>query len=273
VKEIEGFGMIILTTLNEFFYDFFSSFNFQSFLTLLFGIMIGFTIFGAVYVVTIVVAIKNDEKFKIKLKSQVDIDDEKIVQVVENIKQTFQADAIGLKTGEKFKLVSDMSWEIIYQIAEAYYPQSEHPVYELTLDEFLVLNHYITNRIESILDKKMLKVFRGMRVSKIIRFFEVKRKVEEAKIVKAANKMQLPKVWKTTMGVLNAVNPVYWFRKLVLETTYNSMINKVSLLILDIVAEETHKVYSKSIFNVEPEIASDVDTFIEENEDIDDKEM
>jgi hypothetical protein len=272
MKEIEGFSMITLTTLNEFFYDFFSSFNFQSFLTLLFGIMIGFTIFGAVYIVTIVVSVKNDEKFKIKLKSQVDIDDEKIVAIVENIKKTFRADTVGLKTGDKFKVVSDMGWEIIYQIAEAYYPESEHPVYELTLDEFIRLNHYITDRIDSVLDKKMLKIFRGMRVSKIIRFFEVKRKVEEAKIVKAANKMQLPKVWKTTMGVLNAVNPMYWFRKIVLETTYNSMINRVSLLILDIVAEETHKVYSKSIFNVEPEIVSDVDTFLDENEDIEEKE-
>ncbi|HOI46280.1 MAG TPA: hypothetical protein PLR26_00980 [Bacilli bacterium] len=260
--------MIVVSAINDFFYNFFSSFNFQSFLTLLFGIMIGFFIFGAVYVVTIVISVKNDEKFKIKLKSEVDIDDEEIVKIVESIKKTFQADSVGLKTGDKIKLIGDMSWEIIYQIAEKYYPTSDHPVYELTLDEFLALNHYITNRIDSILGKKMLKVFRNMRVSKMIRFFETKRKVEEAKIVKAANKMQLPKVWKATMGVLNAVNPIYWFRKIVLETTYNSTVNKISLLILDIVAEETHKVYSKSIFNVEPEITSSVDSFISENEEL-----
>lgn len=273
LKEKEGMSMNALSSANDLFFDIFSSFNFQTFLTLIFGIIMGFSIFGAVYGVTIVVSIKNDKKFKIALKSQIEIDNQEIIDVLNNLKKTYQTDTVGLKTGEKFKLVRDMSWELVYQIAEKYYPDSDHPIYELTLDEFLMLNHYITDRIDAILKKTIFKGFRGMRVSKIIRFFEVKRKVEETKIVKAANKMQLPKVFKTTMGVLNAVNPVYWFRKLVLETTYNSSINKIALVIFDIVAEETHKVYSKSIFDKEAVLQENVDKFLKENESLEEEEI
>jgi len=260
-----------LTNLNEFLFDFFCQFNFQSFLALITGIILGFTIFGAMYVVALVVSIRNDKKFKITLKNQIQIDDAEIITIVNGIKKTYQDDTVGLKTNDKFRVVREMSWEMIHQIAEKFYPESDYPIYELTLDEFMMLNHYITDRLDSVFDKRFFKPFRGMRVSRIIKFFEVKKKIDENKLMKAANKLHVPKLTKAAFAVLNAVNPAYWFKKLVIETTYNSAINKITLTIFDIVAEETHKVYSKSIFDKEAILRLE-NEYLGEEEDLDELE-
>ena len=48
---------------------------------------------------------------------------------------------------------------------------------------------------------------------------------------------------------LNAVNPVYWFRKLVINTSIDVMTRKVCVVIIGVVGEETAKIYSKKLFD------------------------
>ena len=151
---------------------------------------------------------------------------------------------------------------MINEIAKLYYPKSEYPIYELSIDEMLVLTHYITNRVESLFKGKVLKSLKKIKISQIIKVLEIKKKIEENKIVKAANKVKLPTLYKATMSVLNIFNPGYWVKKIMINTTLSIGTNKIAATIIDIIGEETTKVYSKSVFNEEKVIASEVEDTI-----------
>jgi len=112
----------------------------------------------------------------------------------------------------------------------------------------IALNHYITDRIDELLEKPILKNTKNVRVIRVMQMFEKKRAIEESKIAKAAKKMRVGKVIKYGGAVLNAVNPVYWFRKLVINTSVDAMTRKVCVVIIGIVGEETTKIYSKKVF-------------------------
>ena len=58
--------------------------------------------------------------------------------------------------------------------------------------------------------------------------------------------------------VLNVFNPAFWARKLINGVTIPKVANKVALTIIDIVADETNKIYSKSVFGVEKQIDADI---------------
>ena len=59
---------------------------------------------------------------------------------------------------------------------------------------------------------------------------------------------------------MNAVNPVYWFRKLVLSTSIDAMTRKLCVAIIGVVGEETSKVYSKKLFDKDVDLG-----LVEEN--------
>ena len=56
------------------------------------------------------------------------------------------------------------------------------------------------------------------------------------------------------MTTKNLLNPVKWFSKLGINTTINFAFRKMTLMIIDIVAEETNKIYSKRIFDKERQL-------------------
>ncbi|MFR7880060.1 MAG: hypothetical protein ACLU5J_00120 [Christensenellales bacterium] len=69
------------------------------------------------------------------------------------------------------------------------------------------------------------------------------------------------------MGGLKYANPVYWVKKLFVGSTINFASRKISLLIIDIVADETNKTYSKSIFNKERRLKQlEIETSLKELE-------
>ena len=160
------------------------------------------------------------------------------------------------------KHLQNITAELTVDIAKKFYPKSKYPYLELTVDETLNLAHYITDRVEDLLQGKILRMTRGLTLAKIYELNETKTKIDNNKFVKAARKYS--KVTKAAVAVLNAVNPVYWFRKLTKETALNIIVVRIGLSIIAITGEETYKIYSKKVFNVEKTIVTGVDDIYED---------
>ncbi len=120
---------------------------------------------------------------------------------------------------------------------------------ELSVSELLDLNHYITNRLDKILDKPILKNTKNLQMTKIMRMYDTKKAIDQNKLIKAAKKYKVGKVVKYGGAAINVVNPVYWFRKIVINTSIDVMTKKVCLVVIGIVGEETTNVYSKKLFD------------------------
>lgn len=267
--------MLVLTSLDDLVTSFFTNlgknFTWTSFFILLTGVLIGMILFTSIYGILMIVSIKTDKRLKNLEKSTNTINDEILKEKIKEIKKQFKKDTAGFTVNEKMKVLGSTIFETVNVIAGEYYPESKYPLYELTVDELLQFLHYISDRISLVFDRKLLKPFREMSVSQVFRFLDTKKRLENNKAVKAANKIHIGKVSNFFFTVLNYANPVYWFKRLILGGTISAATNKIALIIIDIVADETNKTYSKRIFNKEislnkEEIDAVLDEFDKESE-------
>ncbi|MDD2682468.1 MAG: hypothetical protein WC278_01280 [Bacilli bacterium] len=232
--------------LREVYDNFFVEFSWSSLLTLFFGILIGILFCLMTYLVFITVRFKNDKS--LSYIKEVDISNDDLKRSVTNARNQYIEECSYLKSGEKIVKLKDISLSLIDDIALFYYPDSKHPKYELSISEALLLTHYIADRIDTIFKGPILKRLKEIKISSILNVLDAKKIAEENKIVKTVTNTKVRSFFRTVGGVLNYVNPVYWIKKLMIDATFTAALNKISLTIIDIIAEETNRVYSKSLF-------------------------
>jgi hypothetical protein len=86
---------------------------------------------------------------------------------------------------------------------------------------------------------------------------ETRKNAENSKAVKVAEKSI--EVSNAGMMVLNYANPYYWLKKIIFGGASTYTTNKIALVILDVVADEINKLYSKRIFNIDDNYNSLID--------------
>lgn len=226
------------------------SITFSGFINFFLGMITGVVLF--LLIVTIF-SIRGKNLSLDAKKPEGDISEEDLRNLIEH-RQTSLKRTIKMKNDSAYKITFDMSLELVEEISRYFFPNSKYPMYELSVNELLELNHYITDRIDEILEVPLLKNAKKTRIITIVNMYEKKRQIEESKIAKAAKRMHLGKVVKYGGMALNAINPVYWFRKLVLSTSMDVITRKVCVAIIGVVGEETAKVYSKKLFDKDVEL-------------------
>ena len=246
--------------------------SFGGFTNFFLGMATGVIAFTAI-LVTLLVRGKNLNIESVK-RSKVDVDEEELKVLIIEKRKLFKKKK---KLNEKSvaKLTFDMSYELIDEIASYFFPDSKYPMLELNVHELLDLNHYVTDRIREILDKPVLKNTMNLQMTQIMSMFEKKKAIQQNKVYKAAQKYKVGKIVKYGGAALNIVNPVYWFRKLVINTSVDAMTKRVCIVIIGIVGEETTKVYSKKLFDKPVEldmVETEIDTLLEEGM-VEDDEM
>lgn len=233
---------------NWLFKDLNGKFDFRTLVILLIGILLGIVITSLTYGIILLSNIKQTKK----KSPTIDVSDEVLLKEVNVIKKEFSDLTLTFTPTDKFKVLGTMIVKTVKKIAGIYYPNSKHPLFELNISELLVLINYISNRIDSIFDKKILRPFKTMSISQVLNILDYYKKLQENKIVKTVKKTG--PVRKIVLTILNYANPVYWFKKILLSGTVSIAITKICLIVIDIVADETIKVYSKRLFNEEKNI-------------------
>ncbi|MFA5470498.1 MAG: hypothetical protein WC219_00435 [Acholeplasmataceae bacterium] len=228
-------------------------------ISFLIGVSFGFFLLLLIYLYAVLKSLNKG--LKLRKADETDIDEEEIKWLIQDGQAQFKNKELRNEVGYA-KHLQNITAELTVDIAKKFYPKSKYPYLELTVDETLNLAHYITDRVEDLLQGKILRMTRGLTLAKIYELNETKTKIDNNKFVKAARKYS--KVTKAAVAVLNAVNPVYWFRKLTKETALNIIVVRIGLSIIAITGEETYKIYSKKVFNVEKTIETGVDDIYED---------
>ncbi len=235
-------------------------FDYKYLIVFLTGILFGFFFLALVYLYTVILSL-NRKKRKIKKNPPV-VDEIEINLFIKDAQEKFKNKSVRKEVG-MFPYLKDISYELAYDIASKYYPTSKYPMLELTIEESLLLTHYIANRIDEFLSAKMLSVLKKRRLSTIKNILDQKTKIEESKVVKATKEADAISVGKTVMNVLNMINPAYWIKKVTVDKLYEIILVKIGLAVISIVGEETYKIYSKSVFIEPKDLESDVDELYE----------
>lgn len=228
--------------------------DFSMLISFLIGVSFGFLLLLLIYLYAVLRSLNKG--LKLRKADETDIDEEEIKWLIQDGQKQFKDKELRNEVGYA-KHLQNISGELAVDIAKKFYPKSKYPYLELTVDESLTLAHYITDRVEELLKGKILRMTKGLTLAKIYELNETKTKFDNNKFVKAAKKYSA--VTKTAVLVLNAVNPVYWVRKLTKETAINIIMVRIGLAIIAITGEETYKIYSKKVFNVEKTIDTGID--------------
>ena len=108
------------------------------------------------------------------------------------------------------------------------------------------------------MSKRVLRRLKNYKLVSIATVIEKRKKVKNSKVAKAAEHVE--QYAKGAVAVYNFLNPVYWVKKASFKM-YGLFFNKIMVIIINIIGNETANVYSKNLF-----AADDLNKEIEEIE-------
>ncbi len=223
-------------------------FDFFVFLAFFVGFFFGISFIVLLYLFFALISIKKRRKTLKDFESSVSeecIKDKIYIAQKNFLKQR--------KETSTFDALKQILPALIHQIAELFYPESKHPLAELSLEELILLDRYIADMIDTILSRKGLRLLRNLKVSLILNILDANTKIQNSTPVKISKGIHLNRIIKIGNLVLNAINPFYWFKRLVVSPSLNLIIKRLFLQIITITGEETYRIYSKRIFHEDEE--------------------
>jgi len=238
-------------------------FDITSLISFFVGIFVGCALLCLVYVILVLFSLKS-KKYVITGPNQ-NVTDEEIKCIIDNSTQAFKDKELKGAKGT-IAYTKDICISLVKDISRKYYPKSKRPFAELSIDEVLKLAIYVSNRINELVDRPALRLLKKIKVSTILSLGDAKKVIDDSELAKLTKKYQVKKVFNTVKGALNIVNPVYWIKKGLIDTSLDIALKKVCECVIGIVGEETFKVYSKRVFNEERIIDTGVDLITNELE-------
>lgn len=235
--------------------------NFATLLAFITGILAGFILLGLVYLIGCLSSLRIK---KIKLNKALEqINEDDIKLLIKKYQNSFSIEKKKRKT-IPFDYFYKSIYELIKEIAGQFYPKSKNPICELSLNEIIMLDQYIVKKIDDLLSKKGLNLFRNLKLSTIMLLVNKKNEIDNSKLIKNAKKYKVKKIYSIALTALNVINPYHWFKKLVVNPSINLLLNKIFILCYTIIGEETYNVYSKQAFINDDEELKELLTSIEQ---------
>jgi len=249
-------------------------FDLTSLVSFIIGILFGCALLALVYSVLVVTSLKR-KKYVISAQNN-EVSDEEVKEIIDNsIKQFKDSSLKG--SANVVEHCRDICFNLVVDISRRFFPKSKRPFAELSVDEILKLAVYISDRINEIIDRPGLRGIKKLKLSTILSFGDAKKIIDDSELMKATKKYKVKQVFSTIFGALNFLNPVYWVRRTVVNTTLDFAVKKLCLAIISIVGEETYRIYSKKVFDEEKLIDTNVDEIVkaidEDLADVTDEEL
>jgi len=203
---------------------------------------------------------------KIIMSKELSLNDSKIQEMIE-FKQNQLVETARIADNAYFRVAFELSMELMTDIAKYYFKDSKYPIFELSIQELLNLNYYITKRLEKLINGRFIRRFKNYRISTIVNILNKKKALDNSKLMKLNRQYKVSKILSVGAAVLNYANPIYWFRKFAIKPSTTLVTKEACKLIIRIVGEETNKLYSKKMFETpidESKIENEIDQIIED---------
>lgn len=227
------------------FIDFKLEINLSTIIAFLLGIIIGMLFLFLLYALT---SLKSIQKRRIIVSKELEnITDDDIKNLINTAKNDYNVKKKQNK-GVSFEDFRNIIIQLINQIAYRFYPKSKHPVLELTVDEVILLDRYLINRLDSFTSKKGIRLVKKIKLSTIAEILDTRNSINNNKAVKTIKEKKLDKVASTLWTIGHALNPITWAKKLIVNPTIRLLFNKICLVLISIVGQETYHIYSKKVF-------------------------
>lgn len=173
-----------------------------------------------------------------------DLTKEKIEDLIESKQEAFVQE-FEEENSNGTKIVGTLCLELLHEVSSYYYPESKYPEYELTITEAIELVHYIADRV-GLAFNKWLGAFKNLRISTIFWCVDASKKL--SKPLKAAKDSGADEAYQVFRTISKSLDPIFWIKKVIGKGLINYTLKTVFKEAIQIVGEETNKIYSKQAF-------------------------
>ena len=154
---------------------------------------------------------------------------------------------LGKKDSDKMlPLTEEMLW-LINEVASIYYPESKHPLFELTIDELFLLVREILSILSNIIFEIGIPNLEQLKMSTVKDLILLGGKVRKVYNLRGV---------RLTIGFVNAaiklqsvVTPIYWVKKGTNIVSVNSLSQFLVKCMFEVVGKVTANIYSKNFTN------------------------
>jgi len=219
--------------------------DFRTVLYFLTGTVFGFTVCSLMFAAIFLGREKAREKKRIATGELV-LPEE--IDALIKLKQGLLPETASVAGNSYFRAAFELSFELMHEIAGRHFPDKKYPIYELTPQEVLDLNRYITDRLEKIINGKIIRKFKKYRISTIVEIINKKRDFDNIKLMKLNKQYQISKILGGVSMIWNAANPITWLKKSAVKPLMTYVTKEAAKRIIAIVGEETEKLYSRKLF-------------------------
>ena len=217
-------------------------FNLPTIISFFAGVFLGFFFLFLVYIYA---ALKSlNKKRKIKKVQEENISEVEINYLIDESVKKYKKNKEERKEFGNLKYSINISKELATAICSKYYPKSKQPYLELTIDELLLLGKYISDRLDKLLDAKILNLIRKMTIKQILDLKKASESITNNKFVKTTIEAKPKKIY----DALRLANPLFWIKKGTMDILIKVVMNRIYLSTIVIIGEETYKIYSKKVF-------------------------
>lgn len=236
--------------------------DFGTIISFLVGAVMGFIILLLVYALAVISSLHT--KNFISKTDKDDLTTQEVKDMVARTQKSYK-DKTLRKDISRINHCFSLSKDLAYGIAVRFYPESNYPFLELSINEITLLTGYITSRVDEILNHRGIRMLRKLKISTIVNLSSKTKDIEESKAFQTTK--TISQNLNKAKYVLDVINPLKWGRKLVVDRIINLIIDRICLVIISIVGEETYKIYSKKVFHKEVEVDTGTSDLLEEMSD------
>ena len=236
--------------------------DFKTVLSFIIGLLLGMVLICLIYALLVVLSLR-DKKYSVNVDPN-NLSEEQAKNMILTAQESFKDKNLRGKL-TKTQYFRRLTTDLVYGIASSFYPDSKYPLLEITIDEGIDLIGYVQKRLSDILDKKAIRLVKKIKVSTIVSISLSTKNVVDSKAFKVTKNVST-KATKIKKAI-DFINPVNWFKRLVVDNAITIITNKLYLVSLGIIGEEAYKIYSKSAIKKDVAIDSNVDELIDSIDD------
>lgn len=233
--------------------------SFATVISFIVGILMGIIILMLLYALLVVSSMRSKD-FITKTEND-DLTTQEVKDMVSQAQKSYKDKSIRLDK-PRFNHCIDLSKDLAYQIALRYYPNSTNPLLELSVNELTILMEYITERVDEILNRKAIRILRQTKLITIVNISTKAKEIEKSDAFKTT--VKVGKVASKIKNIISIINPLNLGRKLIVDKIINMILDKICIVVISIVGEETYKIYSKKVFNKDVDIDTGTEKELED---------
>jgi hypothetical protein len=148
-------------------------------------------------------------------------------------------------TAISFRVINDMSMELIREIARVYYPDEDRPELKASLADLVALHNRVGTRLAAWLETMPMRPFKDVELGTVMRYHEIYQNLKSHWGFAFIKQYHLDKAVRWGWTAFNYANPWHWGRKAAYHGGKEVAARLFMARITDLVGEEAMRLYGR----------------------------